>query len=386
MFNKLLSGKNKSSSESIVVEAPERPEGSPISNVKHIIAVGSGKGGVGKSTVAVNLAIACSKLGAKVGLVDADVYGPSIPRLMGATENPKQIDGKIIPTEAHGIKIMSMGILGGDTPVVWRGPMASRAVNQFIGSVAWGDLDYLFVDLPPGTGDIHITLSQSARLSGAVVVMTPQALATEVAIKGLKMFQQVRVPIIGIVENMAGFLCKYCNHESKIFKKGGGEKIAKELDLPLLGSIPISEKIVECSDSGTPLIVESEKSKESKIYFDLAMTMVAELRKMLSGERVQKAQVVNMEPNYKANMFKVIWNDNKQSLVSFQELRYLCPCAHCVDEGTGDRIIKKEQVAENVQPTKVQTVGNYAISVHWSDGHHTGIYSYDNLRKLLVKE
>ncbi|MBS1983932.1 MAG: P-loop NTPase [Bdellovibrionales bacterium] len=374
-------------SSSVVVPAPDRPAGSPLAGVKHVIAVGSGKGGVGKSTTAVNLAMALHKLGAKVGLMDADIYGPSVPKILGGKEYPGQDEktGRVQPPSVHGVKLMSMGLLGGDAPVVWRGPMASKAVSQFLGDVDWGELDYLIVDLPPGTGDIQITLAQAARLSGAVVVMTPQALATDIAKRGLKMFQQVRVPVIGIVENMSEYHCPHCGHASHLFSRGGGNEVAKDLNLPLLASFPFDPTLVEEGDAGNPVVISRPESESAKRYLDLARAMAAELSTMLSGGRVEKPVVVTMEPNAQARMFKVTWNDGKQSVVSFKDLRFHCPCAACVDENTGVRQIKKESIRDDVHPSKVQTVGNYALAIHWSDGHQTGLYSYDYLRRLLVK-
>lgn len=371
----------------IVVPAPARPAGSPLAGVKHVIAVGSGKGGVGKSTTAVNLAAALSKLGARVGLMDADIYGPSAAKLLGATERPTQDEaGRIHAPVAHGMKVMSMALLGTDAPVVWRGPMASKAVNQFLGEVDWGELDYLVVDLPPGTGDIQITLAQSARLSGAVVVMTPQALAGDIAKRGLKMFQQVRIPVIGLVENMSEYVCPKCDHIDHIFRSGGAGDVAKETGLPVLASIPIDPKLVEEGDTGLPVVISRPDSEVAKRFLDLARNMAAELSSLLAGARREKPVVTEMLPNAQAKAFKVAWSDGKNSLVTFKELRYLCPCAVCVDENTNERKITREQVKDDVAPTRVQTIGNYAVNVKWSDGHDTGLYSYDYLRRLLVKE
>jgi ATP-binding protein involved in chromosome partitioning len=208
--------------------------------VKQIIAVASGKGGVGKSTIAVNLAFACAQAGARVGILDIDVYGPSVPGMLGLREH-RLIGGQqgvLEPVKAHGLEIMSMGFLTTkETPVVWRGPIASQLVQQFLGMVAWGELDYLFVDLPPGTGDIQLTLTQSVPLSGVLIVTTPQVVAHTIAEKGLRMFQQVKVPILGIIENMAYYHCPECDHHDPIFREGGGEAVAKAMDLPLLARI-----------------------------------------------------------------------------------------------------------------------------------------------------
>jgi len=382
-----MSEKNseESSDASIVVQAPERPANSPMAKIKHVIAIGSGKGGVGKSTTATNIAVALAKLGAKVGLMDADIYGPSIPKMLGNNDQPKQSpEGKVLPIEVHGIKAMSMGFLGGDAPTVWRGPMASKAVNQFLSEVQWGELDYLIVDLPPGTGDIQITLAQTARLSGAVIVMTPQVLASAIAMRGLKMFQQVRVPVIGLIENMSHYECPKCGHHENIFRSGGGDSVAKELHVPLLGQIPLDPKIVEESDEGNPVVLSRPDSPQAKIYIDIAKAFVKELRNVVQGKREgAPLQIVNVEPNVKGKVAKISWNDGKQSLARFKDLRLLCPCAVCVDEDTGVRKIKDSDIDPEVQPMSIQSVGNYAIKIKWSDKHDTGIYSYDYLRRAL---
>jgi ATP-binding protein involved in chromosome partitioning len=371
--------------ESIVVGAPERPTNSPLSQVKHVIAIGSGKGGVGKSTTATNIAVALSLLGAKVGLMDADIYGPSIPKLVGSDATPVQsADGRVEPISAHGIKVMSMGFLGGDSPTVWRGPMASKVVTQFLRDVNWGELDYLIVDLPPGTGDIQITLAQAARLSGAVVVMTPQVLASAIAMRGLKMFQQVRVPVIGLVENMSFYECPKCGHHDEIFRSGGGKSVSKELHIPLLGQIPLDPVMVQESDDGTPVVISRPDSSLAKLYLSVAKKMTEELRSLVEGKREgAPVQIVNVEPNAKAKVAKISWNDGKVSLARFIDLRMLCPCAVCVDEDTGVRKIKPEHVDPEVHPISIQSVGNYAIKITWSDKHDSGIYSYDYLRRAL---
>jgi ATP-binding protein involved in chromosome partitioning len=377
-------GKNRNG---IVVDAPERPKGSPLAGVKHVIAVGSGKGGVGKSTTAVNLAMALKKLGAKVGLMDADIYGPSVPRLMGpgAAMPMQRDDGKVTAPMLHGIRVMSMALLGGDSPVVWRGPMASKAVSQFLSEVDWGELDYLIVDMPPGTGDVQITLSQAARLSGAIIVMTPQSLAADIAKRGLKMFQQVRVPVLGVVENMSEFICPHCNKSSHIFRSGGGNSVCEELKVPFLGSVPLDIKLVEESDLGTPVVLSRPESEVAKSYLSMAEKLATELEDVVYGERKSAPQIVSIDPNEKAKMAKIIWSDGVQSLISFKDFRYLCPCAVCVDEHTGERKIKRESVNDDVHPLNIRTVGNYAVQVKWSDSHDTGIYSFEYLRHCLTK-
>ncbi|MGH9888363.1 MAG: P-loop NTPase, partial [bacterium] len=225
--------------------APARvPAPTPVANpnLKRIIAVSSGKGGVGKSTVAVNLAVALAAQGARVGLMDADVYGPNIPRMMGVNEPPMVIKERIIPLEAHGVKVMSLGFLiDRDQPAIWRGPIVMKIVTQFLRDVAWGELDYLFVDMPPGTGDAQLSLVQATPVTGAIIVTTPQEVSIGDALRGAKMFQnsQINVPVLGIVENMSWFECPHCGKPTPIFGSGGGERLARELELPLLGQIPL---------------------------------------------------------------------------------------------------------------------------------------------------
>ncbi|HET8942915.1 MAG TPA: iron-sulfur cluster carrier protein ApbC, partial [Rudaea sp.] len=226
----------------------------PMPNVKNIIAVASGKGGVGKSTTAVNLALALAAEGARVGILDADIYGPSIPRMLGVSGKPDSKDGqRIEPKSAHGIQAMSIGFLiDEDTPMIWRGPMVTQALTQLLNETNWVDLDYLIIDLPPGTGDIQLTLCQRVPVSGAIIVTTPQDIALLDARKGLKMFEKVEVPVLGIVENMAVHVCSQCGHAEHIFGAGGGERMAAEYDVPMLGSLPLDVHIREQVDGGQP--------------------------------------------------------------------------------------------------------------------------------------
>lgn len=251
-----------------------------LPGVKNTIAVASGKGGVGKSTVAVNLAVALAKLGSKVGLLDADIYGPSIPLMLGINEKPKFIEDvnskKLVPLENHGIKLMSIGFLiEDDTPVIWRGPMASGAAKQFMSDVTWGELDYLIFDLPPGTGDIQLTLVQTIPLTGAVIVTTPQPVSLIDAKKGLKMFERVNVPVLGIVENMSYFIAPDTGKKYDIFGLGGGERLANELNVPFLGAIPIDPRIREGGDNGKPIVSSMPDSENSKVLFEIAKNLAA---------------------------------------------------------------------------------------------------------------
>jgi ATP-binding protein involved in chromosome partitioning len=242
-----------------------------IPGVKHVIAVSSGKGGVGKSTVAVNLAVALGQLGARVGLMDADVYGPNIPMMMGVTQPPEQQDGKIKPAESHGVKLISMGFfVAEDTAVVWRGPMIHTAIQQFFRDVVWGELDYLLIDLPPGTGDAQLTISQLVPLSGAITVTTPQEVSLHDVRKGMMMFQKVNVPLLGIIENMSYYVCAHCGTREEIFSHGGGQRAAEKLGIPFLGNIPIDPAIRAGGDTGMPLVVADPDSPQSKAFRSIA--------------------------------------------------------------------------------------------------------------------
>ncbi|MBI3715490.1 MAG: iron-sulfur cluster carrier protein ApbC [Betaproteobacteria bacterium] len=249
--------------------------------IKNIIAVASGKGGVGKSTTAVNLALALAAEGAVVGMLDADIYGPSQPMMLGITGRPQSRDGKVMePMEGHGIQAMSVGFLiDPETPMVWRGPMVTQALEQLLNETRWANLDYLVVDLPPGTGDIQLTLAQKVPVTGAVIVTTPQDIALLDARKGLKMFEKVGVPIIGIVENMALHTCSNCGHTEHIFGEGGGARMSKDYNVELLGSLPLDIKIRETTDSGKPTVVSDPDGVVAKIYKDIARKCAAKIAK-----------------------------------------------------------------------------------------------------------
>lgn len=257
-----------------------------LPGVKKIIAVASGKGGVGKSTTAANLALALSKLGLKVGLFDADIYGPSVPRLMGIPHaKPTGGDHGMEPLEAHGLKVMSIGFLvPEDSPVVWRGPMVMGALEQMLRDVNWGDLDVMVVDMPPGTGDTQLTMSQRVPLAGAVIVSTPQDIALLDARKGLSMFEKVKVPILGIIENMSYHVCSNCGHREDVFSHGGARRTAEELGTPFLGEIPLDIRIRETADSGTPIVVADPDGEHAKAYGAIAEA----LRQTLKVEKRKK--------------------------------------------------------------------------------------------------
>ena len=247
-----------------------QPKVTPLANVRNLIAIGSGKGGVGKSTTAVNLALALAADGARVGVLDADVYGPSVPTMLGLHGRPDSPDGKSIePMRAHGIEAMSIGLLvEQDTPMIWRGPMATSALTQLLNDTRWGDLDYLIVDLPPGTGDIQLTLAQKIPVAGAVIVTTPQDVATLDARKALKMFEKVEVPVLGLVENMAVHVCSNCGHAEHLFGEGGGSAMAAQYGVALLGSLPLEIAIREQGDAGMPIVASAGIGRRSGLPDD----------------------------------------------------------------------------------------------------------------------
>jgi ATP-binding protein involved in chromosome partitioning len=271
-----------------------------LSQVQHVIAVASGKGGVGKSTVSVNLALALAATGAKVGLMDADVYGPSMAMMLGL-EHPPEVTQtqQIIPLKKHGLEVISMGVLSTpNSPIVWRGPMVSNLIQQFLSTVKWSVLDYLIIDLPPGTGDVQLTLTQNAPLSGAVIVTTPQDISLLDARKGLMMFDQVHVPVLGVVENMSTFVCGHCQKSTDIFGSGGGNKISQFFGVPFIGQIPLDPRIVQGGDTGTPLFLEHPDSEPAKAFRKIAQNMVTEL------------EIINAAEYTLPKDFKLVWQKN----------------------------------------------------------------------------
>ena len=265
-----------------------------VSSPHHVVAVASGKGGVGKSTVTANLAAALRQQGLSVGLLDADIYGPSQQLMLGVSDNvtPGQQDGEfLLPVEAHGLKTMSMGYLSSaKTPMVWRGPMASSAMAQLLEKTLWGDLDVLLVDMPPGTGDIQLTLAQRATLSGAVIVTTPQDIALLDARKGIEMFQKVEVPVLGLIENMAAHVCSECGHVEPLFGEAGGQQLAARYEVPLLGQIPLHKAIREHSDAGQPVVLAEPDGPIAEIYRSAATQLMA----VLGQQQPAAAPVISM--------------------------------------------------------------------------------------------
>ena len=384
-----------------------------LPGIRHIVAVGSGKGGVGKSTVSVNLALALQlSARGRIGLVDADILGPSIPGMLGLPtgQPPGRLeDGNIVPASRHGLKAMSMGMLtGDDNPAIMRGPMVTKYLRAFIGSVDWGALDYLVVDLPPGTGDTQLTLAQSFPLSGAIIVTTPQDVSLKIARRGLRMFEKVHVPILGIVENMSTFTCPHCGKDTDVFRRGGGERMSLELGVPFLGSIPLEPDVVTCGDEGRPIVIDKPNSVVAKAYLAIA-TELAERLEAASGSAVKpfawtwdtnEGAPAWVESAVRpagsrttaigfcrrdARTLSVLWEDGHKDDFDVRDLRLACRCALCIEEMSGRPILDPKSIRPDVIPRTIASVGNYAVSINWNDGHSTGIYSFEHLRAVAER-
>jgi ATP-binding protein involved in chromosome partitioning len=380
-----------------------------LPGIRHIVAIGSGKGGVGKSTVSVNLALVLQRLGGRIGLVDADVLGPSVPGMLGIPTGHRPAatsDGKAIPAERHGVKIMSMGMFTDeDTPAVLRGPMVGKYLRMLIGGVQWGHLDYLILDLPPGTGDTQLTLAQSLTLSGTVIVTTPQDVSLKIARRGLRMFEKVHVPILGIVENMSTFTCPHCGKSTDIFRRGGGERMSRQLGVPFLGAIPLDADVVTGGDEGRPIVLDKPKSVTAQAYAAIAAALAEQLH--AAPATVLKSFVWRWDSNEgepswmesvvrpsgsrtmaigirrrDARTLSVLWEDGHRDDFDVRDLRLACHCALCIDEMSGRKLLDPKTVRADVSPRKIVSVGNYAIGFDWNDGHNSGIHSFKDLRAL----
>lgn len=352
-----------------------------LPGVRHIIAVASGKGGVGKSTVSANLALALARSGFKVGLLDADVYGPSIPMILGVKDKPVADGARIRPVERHGIRVISTGFFfPPEEAVVWRGPMLHKMVQDLLTVTDWGDLDYLLIDLPPGTGDVQISLCQTIALDGAVIVSTPQDVAWNVAQKAIAMFRKLGTPLLGVIENMGAHVCAHCGTREEIFGSGGARSAAERLNIPFLGDIPLETAVRRASDAGEPALLSAADSASSRAFLKVSAALAQELR-----HRKEKgsgsASPVRIGPMNQKTV-EILWSDGRQTAQEARTLRLNCPCAGCVDELTGKRTLDPARVPQDVKAVEIYPVGSYAFQIRWSDGHDTGLYSYEFLRKL----
>jgi len=354
-----------------------------IPQVSNVIPVASGKGGVGKSTVSVNLAMALAGMGARVGIMDADVYGPSIPTLLGIARAPENQGERFVPPNVHGVKVISMGFfLPPGEAVIWRGPMLHHAIEQFLGQVEWGALDYLIVDLPPGTGDVQLSLCQMIPLTGAVVVSTPQDVALKVAEKAIIMFDKLNTPVLGLIENMSGFVCSQCGHHEDVFGAGGARRYALQRGIPFLGEIPLATEIRATSDEGTPIVVARPGSPSARVFSGLAGNLAAQVSILNSRGGADDRPVPREIRQPTRQKLAIRWSDGKESVLDAYRLRLECPCAECVDESTGRKKLDPASVPADVWPTSLHPVGRYAMSFVWSDGHSSGIYTHEHLRRL----
>jgi ATP-binding protein involved in chromosome partitioning len=348
-----------------------------VPGIRHMIAVASGKGGVGKSTTAVNLALAFQTNGLKAGILDADVYGPSQPRLLGLTGRPEVGPGnKLRPLVGFGLKAMSMGFMVDEgTPVIWRGPMVVQALTQMLREVDWGELDVLVIDMPPGTGDVQLTMAQQVPLSGAIIVSTPQDLALIDARKGLNMFRRTDVPVIGIIENMSYFVCSKCGERHDIFGHGGAEAEARSLGVPFLGGVPLHIEIRERSDSGRPIVATAPDSPHAQAYRELAAKAWSELA-AAEGRRPEPPSLDVVE---EGAALDVGFKEAKHRL-SAEMLRVMSPSAEVQGHSPEQRVTVGGK--RNVRIRSLQPVGNYAVRIAFDDGHDTGLFTWDYLRRL----
>jgi Mrp family chromosome partitioning ATPase/DUF971 family protein len=343
-------------------------EKSGLTDVKYILAVSSCKGGVGKSTVAAMLAKILGSRGAKVGLLDADIYGPSIPTLFnlhepGVHATPEQ---QFIPNETDGLKLMSFGFLAGDGPAVLRGPIVAQYIQQLLHNVAWGELDYLIIDMPPGTGDIQLTISQSVQIDASVIVTTPHQLSLTDVRKGIMMFDKVNVPVLGVIENMAYFVCDGCDKRHLIFGEAGAKSLEKRFGLETLAELPITGSL-----SG---------SLDALAGSDLANETTDRVIRALGKKTLEKTECPRID--FDAKTITLAWPDGETATVSNAALRRACSCALCIDEMTRAPLLDPKAIPMDIHAEKIGTIGNYAITVDWSDGHNTGFFPYSMIRDL----
>ena len=350
-------------------QRPAKPQGDVLENVGAVIAVSSCKGGVGKSTVAAHLARAIQREGYQVGLLDVDLYGPSLPTLFNVHDPEVFSVGDLIqPIEVDGLKTMSLGYMIGDKPAVMRGPMASNYLIQLLQQTEWGTLDYLIIDMPPGTGDVQLTLVQQAALDGAIIVTTPQALSLVDVARGIIMFEKVNVPVLGVVENMTSFICDNCNKEHFLF--GSSASTLKErFGLDTLAKLPIMPGIssVETKASGSEIAAFAQLAEN--LHREVGMRRITD---------TAKAEVI-AEPGF----ILVRWPDGKEDRIANKTLRASCQCASCKHEMTGEPILDPATIPDDIQAESIEALGHYAVSIAWTDGHSSGIFSWDHLRQVI---
>ena len=341
---------------------------SSLNQIHSIIAISSCKGGVGKSTVAAHLALELAHRGLNVGLVDADIYGPSIPTLFNLQNAAMKVNEykQLIPIEKNRLKIMSFGFFLGDAPAVMRGPIFTRYIEQILHNTAWGTLDYLIIDMPPGTGDVQLTITQTVRLNGAVIVTTPQTLSLVDVSRGILMFEKVNVPILGLIENMAYFICDNCDKKHYIFGGNAGQTLKERFGLETLASLPILPQF----------IMKADHYAANNYIMQATDQVIAALEKT----SVLQKQVPEIAFDEQFVTFK--WKDGTVWKVKNFDIRASCRCALCANELTGELLLKKENIRADIMPKSITPLGNYAIGIAWNDGHASGIYPYETIQKL----
>lgn len=352
--------------------------GKGLSHVAHIIAVSSCKGGVGKSTVAVNLAYSLSQLGAKVGLFDADVYGPSLPTMVATNDTQLYFnDGFIQPPSYHGVKLMSFAYTQDaeteSAPALMRGPMVSQVINQLLTGTNWGELDYLILDMPPGTGDIQLTLTQLIPITAAVIVTTPQKISFVDVVKGIEMFDKLSVPSIAVVENMSYFVCDNCDKPHYLFGRGALQSLVNEFGFSHVVEMPVDPQVSPSGDSGVPLVLGYPTSPISEKFLALAGAVAREISKLVHA--TEKPPVAEYIPAQGI----VLKQGTTTWAIPAKYLRASCKCARCQDEWTGERLVYEAQIPESIAPVGMSPVGNYALGINWNDGH-SSIFPYTQLK------
>lgn len=353
-----------------------------LENVSSIIAVSSCKGGVGKSSIAVNLAYQLAQNGAKVGIFDADVYGPSLPTMVQTDAgNGLYMEGQwILPMEHEGVKLMSFGYINSPSdggPALMRGPMVSQIINQLLTGTFWGDLDYLIIDMPPGTGDIPLTLSQLVPLTAAVIVTTPQHISCIDVIKGIQMFDKLKVPVVAVVENMSYFICDGCSKKHMLFGEGALETITRQFGFSNTFKLPLNPELAATCDTGKPFVITHPTDLTASIFNSLAKTVVQEIskRQFLSKSTPEMIYTPN------ADTITITQFNDVEKRISTVQVRKACRCAHCIDEFSGKNKIDAKTIPADIHPTQIQLVGNYAFGVSWSDGHNS-LYPFEQIEKI----
>jgi ATP-binding protein involved in chromosome partitioning len=351
--------------------------------VKHLVAIAAGKGGVGKSTVTVNIALALKEKGLKVGILDADLYGPSLRRMLPEDRLPAQAGKNLVPALCAGISMISMGFFRRqDEAAAVRAPIANGVISQFLNQVDWGPLDYLLIDFPPGTGDVQLTLAQQARLSGAVMVTTPQEVALMDVRKAIHLFHQVKVPVIGIIENMSYFLEPRTGEKLYLFGRQGGERLAAENGVPLLGQIPVDPALSRSGDQGISLFSEQSGAQPETLQtFRNAAEQVGEEIKRIAQQQGMLSKFYQKNPR----TLTIEWLDGQETEFRLSDLQKHCPCAACVDEMTGKPLLDPHSVREDVGASQIIPIGRYAMRIRYTSGCSHGIYTYDMLYQLRDK-